>query len=88
MSPGADDAAGHGKQARKRNVSVPICVRVDGGRRPGFGPGDQIAGPGDDFEPDLVGLVAVERQLTQAGVLDAADTVLASGTVDLTVFPA
>src|SRR6516165_9115069 len=52
----------------------------------GLGPGDQIASQGDDFEPDPVGPVVVERQVTQAGVLEAADTVLGAGALAVAHF--
>ena len=42
-------------------------------------PGEQVAGQGDDLAPDLVLGVTVQRQVAQAGVLGAADPVLAPG---------
>lgn len=52
----------------------------------GLSPGDQVASQGDDFEPDPVGPVAVERQVTQAGVLQTADTVFGAGALAVTHF--
>src|SRR6185437_17117262 len=41
--------------------------------------GEEFAGHRDDFAPDLVLGVALEREVAQAGVLGAADAVFAAG---------
>jgi hypothetical protein len=69
LSGGVDDAAGHSEQPEADALWLPSAgglVLVEG---QGLGPGDQIGGEGDDFEPDPVGVVAVEGQVVQAGVL-------------------
>jgi hypothetical protein len=50
----------------------------------GLGPGDEVGGQGDHLEPDPVGLVVVERQVAQAGVVEAADAVFAAGALTVT----
>src|SRR5262249_16960623 len=79
-SAGADDAAGHGEQAEAEAFGLPsaggVMLVVDG---QGLGPGNQIAGQGDDLEPDPVGVVAVDGQVGQASVFEAADAVLGAG---------
>jgi hypothetical protein len=42
-------------------------------------PGEQFTGQGDDLAPDLVLGESVQREVAQAGVLGAADAVLAAG---------
>ena len=59
-----------GSQRRAGSVSV---------EGQGLGPGEQVGGEGDDLEPDPVLGVAVEGQVAQPGVLQAADAVLAAG---------
>jgi hypothetical protein len=44
-----------------------------------LGPGDQVAGEGDDCEPDPVLRVGAEKQVGQPGVLGLADPVFAAG---------
>ena len=63
MSAGADDATGHGEQAEAETFRFPFACGLMPVEGQGLGPGDQITGQGDDFEPDPVGLVAVERYL-------------------------
>jgi hypothetical protein len=68
LSPGADDAAGHGEQAEAEAFGLPLACGLMPVEGQGLGPGDQTASQGNDFEPDPVRPVAVERQATEAGV--------------------
>lgn len=83
MSAGADDAAGDGEQAEAQAFRFPFACGLVPVEGQGLGPGDQIAGQGDDFEPDPVGPVAVEGQVMQAGVFEAADTVFGAGALQV-----
>jgi hypothetical protein len=51
-----------------------------------LGPGQQLAGQGHDLAPKLVLGEALERQVPQAGVLRAADPVLAAGPASVPQF--
>lgn len=53
------------------------------GERQDLGPDQQVSGQQGDFEPELILVEAVKRQVGQAGVFEVADTVL--GTSTLTV---
>jgi hypothetical protein len=77
-SAGADDPAGDVQQSQAKTLGFP---GPGGGPGQGevLGPGDQVRGQGDEFEPDLIGGEAVQRQVAQPGVFQAADAVLGAG---------
>ena len=49
-------------------------------------PGEQVAGQGDEFGPDLVVGRLVQGKVAQAGVLGAADAVLGAGSASVAKF--
>ena len=78
---GVDDPAGDGEEPEPEAFGFPSAGGL--GRRPGqgLGPGQEVGGERDDLQPDLVLGEAVEGQVAQAGVLEAADAVLGSGSL-------
>ena len=64
------------RRSRSRLGSQRRAVPVQGEH---LRPGEQLAGEGDDLGPDLVLGEAVQGEVAQAGVLGAADAVLAPG---------
>ena len=73
----ADDAPGGGEDPQPQLPGFPAAGGAGEGEH--LGPGEQLAGQRDDLAPDLVLVIAVQRQVAQAGVLGAADPVLAPG---------
>ncbi len=73
----ADDASGGGEQAQSQPLGFPAAGAAGKGEQ--LGPGDQLAGQGDDVAPDLVPRIPVQRQAAQPGVLGAPVPVLAPG---------
>jgi hypothetical protein len=73
----AGDPAGSGVEAQPQALWFPAAGRAVQGEH--GHPGGQLAGQGDDLDPDLVLVVAVQGEVAQAGVFRAADPVLAPG---------
>ena len=73
----ADDAAGHGENPQPRPSGFPAAAGTGQGKH--LHPGQQFARQRGELAPDLVLLIAVQRQVAQAGVLRVADPVLAPG---------
>ena len=73
----ADEASGDGEQAQPEPFRFPAAGGPGQGEH--LGPGQQLAGQGDDLAPELVLREAFQRQVPQPGVLGAADPVLAPG---------
>lgn len=71
---GGGGRPGRGARRRRRAVSSAVSVPAAGfaGQGEHRGPGEEVAGQGDDLAPDLVLGVAVQGQVPQAGVLGAA----------------
>ncbi len=80
----ADDAPGGGEQAQPQAFGFPAAGGAVQGEH--LHPGQQFAGQGDDLAPDLVLGEAVQGQVAQAGVLGAADAVLAPGAAAVAQF--
>src|SRR5215213_9420608 len=75
---GPDRAAGDVEQPQAEPFGFP-GPGGSAGQGEVLGPGEQVGGQGDQFQPDLVGGEVVQRQVAQSGVLQAADPVLGSG---------
>ena len=73
----ADEAPGDGEEPQPQPFGFPAAGGAGEGEH--LHPGQQLAGQRDDLAPDLVLGVAVQREVAQAGVLGAADPVLAPG---------
>ena len=73
----ADQPPGHGEDPQAQAFGFPPAGLAVKGEQ--LHPGQQLAGHGHQFGPDLVGGIAVQGQVAQAGVLGAADAVLAAG---------
>jgi len=52
----------------------------------GLRPGDEVSGHGDNLEPDPVGVIAVEGQIAQTSVFEAADAVFGAGALAVADF--
>ena len=73
----AHEASCDGEQAQAQPFGFPAAGGPGQGEH--LGPGQQLAGQGDDLAPDLVLGEALEGKVPQPGVLRAADPVLAPG---------
>ena len=73
----ADEAPGAGEDPQPQPFGFPAAGGAVQGEH--LHPGEQFAGQGDDLAPDLVLGEAVQGEVAQAGVLGAADPVLAPG---------
>ena len=80
-SAAADEPAGGGQQARPEPLGLPAASGPGEGEQPR--PGGQVAGQGGDLASQLVLGEVAEGKVPQAGVLGAADPVLASGPAPL-----
>jgi hypothetical protein len=83
----AHEPAGDGEDGEEAQPE-PLRFRAAGGPGQGeqLGPGQEVAGQGDDLAPDLVLGEALEREVPQPGVLRAADPVLAPGPLPVAEF--
>lgn len=72
----ADEPARDGQEAQAEPFRFPAAGVPGQGEE--LGPGQQLAGQGDDLAPQLVLGEALERQVPQPCVLGAADAVLAA----------
>ena len=70
-SAAADDAPGGGEDPKPQFSGFPAAGGAGEGEH--LGPGQQLAAQRDELAPDLVLVVAVQRQVAQAGVLGGAD---------------
>jgi hypothetical protein len=73
----ADDPPGAGEDPQAQPSGFPAAGFAGEGEH--LGSGEQLAGQGDDLAPDLVLVISVQGKVAQAGVLGAADPVLAPG---------
>src|SRR6478672_1848432 len=80
-STGVDDPAGDGEDPEPEAFGFPSAGGLVLGPGQGLGPGEEVGGEGDDLDPDPVLGVAVEGQVPQPGVLEAADAVLTAGSL-------
>ena len=81
---GADEPAGDGEQAQPQPFRFGDPVFAGQGQ--GLGPGEQVFGELDDFQPDPVGRIVLVGQISHAGVFAAADPVFAAGPVAVPLF--
>ena len=81
---GADEPAGDGEQAQPQPFRFGDSVFAGQGQ--GLGPGEQVLGELDDFQPDAVGRIVLVGQIPHAGVFAAADPVLAAGPAAVPLF--
>ena len=86
--PQAAAAADNPPRAAEDPQAEPLWFPAAGraGEGEHLGPGQQLAGQGDDLAPDLVLVVSVQRQVSQPSVLGVADPVLAPGPAAVSQF--
>ena len=82
----AGEASGDGEQAEPEPSGFPAAGGPGEGEH--LGPGQELAGQGDDLAPQLGPERALQGQVAQPGVLGAADPVLAAGPAPVPQFQA